>query len=187
MIYTISVNGNVQITSGGQARAGNVVEGANNVYDAGNRILSQNYVTVDLRNLLPDGTSPRTMAILKACSFVCQDVYEPNAKNSQVGSIRIMNVACPNQRTNDNKSGAVVAHLFAMPGHDLTETVSTTDEQGTTTQSEAARKSWLWRISNPFKVFCTQIPEQLEFQITGPSTGVGFAFTMELEVDDDEQ
>ena len=168
MIYTISVNGNAQITSGGQARAGTA--NGDNVYDAGNRILTQNYVTVDLRNLLPDGTTPRSMAILKACSFVCHDKRDAADDSAQVGSIRIMNVACPNQRTNDQKAGAVVAHLFAMPG-----------------QVAASNKnSWLWRISNPFRVFCNQVPEQLEFQITGPATGLGFAFTLELEVDDDE-
>ena len=167
MIYTISVNGAAQITEQNAVRSGTAK--GDNVYDAGNRILSNNYVTVDLRNLLPDGTTPRSMAILKACSFVCHDVRAEGATAAQVGSIRIMNVACPNQRTNDNKAGAVVAHLFAMPGQD-----------------SGSNKSWLWRISNPFRVFCTQIPDQLEFQITGPAKDLGFAFTMELEVDDDE-
>ena len=105
MIYTISVNGNAQITTGGQARAGTA--SGDNVYDAGNRILTQNYVTVDLRNLLPDGTTPRSMAMLKACSFVCAAQGNITAATEQIGSIRIMNVACPNQRQ-------LVVELFAV-------------------------------------------------------------------------
>jgi len=172
MIYTISVSSNA--TAGKQVRSGT---GEVHEYDAGSRILTSNYVSVDLRNLLPDGTTPRSMCILKACSFVCHDVrdtypVDPETGNPipQIGSIRLMNVSCPNQRTNDQKAGAVVGHLFAVPG----------------VPPSATTDSWQWRLSNPFRVFCNQVPEQLEFQITGPATTAVFAFTMELEVDDDE-
>ena len=159
MIYTVSVEGTIGASGSLQSA---VFEGEQLIIAGGRQT---DTFTVDLTNLIPDGTTSRDLATVRAVSFVAEDFLPSQGSVRRTGSIRLMNVAAPFARSGNRRSGALVGHIFRV-------------DAGTSTNP-----GHVWRLSNPFHVSVQQIPSQLEVQIAGVRAGVNFGLTFEIVVD----